>query len=249
MIPTLPQPQNCVPEAYYKPLPKGKPDYMEDFVEAMAGRDIHFQGNIIADGQIHRFASKGKGDKDCWYVFYEMAGAYGDWERDIHEKWSSRNGPLSFQEREKLHRQIEKAKETAEKEIAQKQNGSALIALAKWNGSFQAGKSPYLEKKRVEALGLRFSHGSVVVPLKDVVGKLWSLQWIGPNGTKRFLAGGRKKGCFHHIGTFEEDKPIYVTEGYATGASVHMATQQTTVIALDAGNLDPVIGDLKRAIS
>ena len=38
-----------------------------------------------------------------------------------------------------------------------------------------------------------------------------------------------------------------MTEGYATGASIYMATHQPTVIAFDAGNLEPVIEDLKQA--
>lgn len=76
---------------------------------------------------------------------------------------------------------------------------------------------------------------------------MWSLQWIAPDGTKRFLPGGRKKGCFHHMGIFEDGKPIFITEGYATGASVYMATQYPTVIAFDAGNLSPVIEELRKA--
>ena len=78
-------------------------------------------------------------------------------------------------------------------------------------------------------------------------GKLWSLQWIGPDGTKRFLKGGRKKGCFHSIGSIEDGKTIIVCEGYATGASLHRATDLPTVIAFDIGNLDLVIEALKKA--
>jgi len=87
----------------------------------------------------------------------------------------------------------------------------------------------------------------VIVPLGDINGKLWSLQSIQPDGTKRFLPGGKKKGCFHHLGTFENGKPILICEGYATGASLYMATKQTAVIAFDAGNIEPVVEELKKA--
>ena len=49
------------------------------------------------------------------------------------------------------------------------------------------------------------------------------------------------------MGELKPGKPIFVTEGYATGASVYMAIQQATVVAFDAGNLEPVINDLRKA--
>jgi putative DNA primase/helicase len=98
----------------------------------------------------------------------------------------------------------------------------------------------------VEPFSVRFHNEYVVIPVKDVPGKLWSLQWIAPDGTKRFLTGGKKKGCFHHLGAFENGRPILICEGYATGASIHMATKQTTVVAFDAGNLDPVVESIKQ---
>jgi phage/plasmid primase-like uncharacterized protein len=67
------------------------------------------------------------------------------------------------------------------------------------------------------------------LPLRDSTGKLSGFQWIYPEGTKRFLSGGRKKGCCHTIGSSTDGNTIYLTEGYATGASVYMATQQTTI--------------------
>ncbi|MBX9804318.1 MAG: DUF3987 domain-containing protein [Alphaproteobacteria bacterium] len=213
----------------------------------MARWNIHFRGAIIDNGEIHRFASGERGDKDCWYVFHGLAGAFGDWSMDIHEKWCVERGNLSYPDKENLKLQIETAKKKFAEEIQQRHHGSSLSALSKWNGSSEVAHSPYLRQKQVEAFGVRSYQDSLVIPLKDKAGKLWSLQWIAPGGTKRFLKGGRKKGCFHHIGVFEEGKLIYVTEGYATGASVYMATHQTTVIAFDAGNIDPVVEEIRRA--
>ncbi|HUX78423.1 MAG TPA: DUF3987 domain-containing protein, partial [Alphaproteobacteria bacterium] len=143
--------------------------------------------------------------------------------------------------------QIEKAKQDAEEERVRKYEETATLALEKWDTLSKTGTSPYLHKKKVEAFGVRFRNDILVVPLKDIGGKLWSLQWIKADGTKRFLTGGRKNGCFHSIGVLEDGKPIIVMEGYATGASIHKATQQVAVIAFDAGNLDSVIEELKKA--
>ncbi len=239
------QGQSCV--AFISPPVQRHEDYRKDFISAIHHVGISFKGEIIADGAIHRFAPGGKGNKDGWYVFYGMAGAFGDWSQDIHEKWNLKNKDVPGLDKEQLFKQIEKAKQTAEEERLCKQEETASLALEKWTSFVERGESPYLIKKKVEPFGVRFDNDSLVIPLRDTMGKLWSLQYIYPDGTKRFLIGGRKKGCFHHIGNLEDGKPIIITEGYATGASVYMATHQATVVAYDAGNLEPVLQELKKA--
>ena len=64
---------------------------------------------------------------------------------------------------------------------------------------------------------------------------------------KAFYGRREEERLLHTIGVLEDGKPIIVTEGYATGASIYIATQQATVIAFDAGNLEPVIEELKKA--
>lgn len=220
---------------------------VEDFKNTMLNSGIVCRDDIIADGQIHRFANHGRGNKDGWYVFHGMAGAFGDWKQDIQGKWSVGQERGVFRDRESLHHQIEATSRIAETEKIQKQEETARTALEKWNSFSETGSSLYLTAKKVYPFGIRFEGDSFVVPLNDETGKLLSLQWIGPDGTKRFLTGGRKKGCFHTLGFLEDGKPIYVTEGYATGASVHMATGLATVIAFDAGNLESVVEALRKA--
>jgi putative DNA primase/helicase len=222
-------------------------NYVQDFIEAMDRAGVNFNGNIVGDGTIHRFSTGKKGHKNGWYVFYGLAGAYGDWSQDIHEKWSLNAETLPHQEKGQLFEHVQKAQEKAEEERIQRQEEAAVVALEKWNTLSEDGSFPYLEKKQVGAFGVRFSQNHLVIPVRDVAGKLWSLQWISFDGIKRFLPGGRKKGCFHSIGTLADGKPIIIVEGYATGASVHMATQQSVVIAFDAGSMESVIEELKKA--
>jgi phage/plasmid primase-like uncharacterized protein len=89
-----------------------KANYESDFRESMKQAGIHCIEAINIDGQIHRFADNGKGDKDCWYVFYGLAGAFGDWSRDIHKKCSfkSDSRSLTSNENKKLQDQIELSK-------------------------------------------------------------------------------------------------------------------------------------------
>lgn len=221
-------------------------DYDREFVHAIHQAGITIRSPIIPDGQIHRFRTGKKGRKNGWYVFYGLAGAFGDWQQGITENWSLKSEQLGAIDKGQLIEQVNKAKEDAEEERQRKYKETAVIALEKWNTLSETGQSPYLEKKKVEGFGVRFGKDVLVIPIKDITGKLWSLQWIYLNGTKCFMKGGRKKSCFHQIGTLKNGEPIIISEGYATGASIHMATQRTVVIAFDAGNIDPVIEELKQ---
>ena len=65
-----------------------------------------------------------------------------------------------------------------------------------------------------------------------------NLQFIGEAGSKRFLTGGRVKGCCSLIG--EPGDVVCIAEGFATGASVHEATGHAVAFAFDCGNLQSV---------
>ncbi|CAM0557120.1 hypothetical protein EHLJMEHL_02208 [Vreelandella titanicae] len=88
---------------------------------------------------------------------------------------------------------------------------------------------------------MRIQQGDVVVPLCDVHGKVVSIQVIKPNGTKLFPKYGRKSGTWHRIGDASKAEVVAVAEGYATAASIHMATGWPVAVALDAGNLQRVV--------
>ncbi len=110
---------------------------------------------------------------------------------------------------------------------------------------------PYLIRKRVRPLALRAdARGHLVVPLQDADGHLHSLETIAPDGAKRFLAGGAKRGHFCIIGAnpaaiTEPTGPILICEGWATAASLRLATGYAVIAAMDAGNLLPVAEALR----
>jgi putative DNA primase/helicase len=229
--------------------PPPTPSYEQQFLQSMVDAGIDFKGPIIADGEIHRFAPIGKRERDGWYVFFGLAGVFGDWSQGIRELWSLKGNGIAPSNTEEIQVHIQNAKRRAAEEMLRKQEEVSITALALWEASSSTVQSPYLERKKVDALGVRFEGSNLIVPLRDISGKLWSLQTIHPDGTKRFLAGGRKTGCFHLIGSPKAGGPLYVAEGYATGASLHRATGNPVAIAFDAGNLEPVVEALTKAYS
>jgi putative DNA primase/helicase len=95
----------------------------------------------------------------------------------------------------------------------------------------------------VRSYGLRLHKGSLVIPVRDASGELHSLQFIAPDGSKKFLTGGRVHGCYFGIGTPEG--AICICEGFATGATIHEATDYPVAVAFNAGNLVPVARALR----
>ena len=110
---------------------------------------------------------------------------------------------------------------------------------------------PYLVAKQAAPLALRMDASRrLVVPLQDIDGRIHSLETIAPDGAKRYLAGGAKKGHFAVVGAepaplAEPAGPVLICEGWATGASLHIATGHTVIAAMDAGNLMPVAEALR----
>jgi putative DNA primase/helicase len=109
------------------------------------------------------------------------------------------------------------------------------------------GQSPYLQRKAVEPEGCRWLRdGAIVVPLlrydQPREQALKALQVIRPDGTKRFTKGFEKPGCCLRLGHVVVGEPILVAEGYATALTLRMAVARRlpVVVALDAGNLQPV---------
>lgn len=91
---------------------------------------------------------------------------------------------------------------------------------------------------RDESVSFRqMAPGDVVVPMFDITGTLRNLQVIYRAGAKNFLKHGPKSGLFFRLGDIAEGQPLMFAEGYATAASIHLATGLPVVVTFDEGNL------------
>lgn len=206
----------------------------ETEIQAVLGADV----NVRDTGIIQRFSTNGKpGDRAGWLVFFDTAGAFGDWRTGEQFTWSDRRGDMSPGERRALHRKVQVAKQVAHQERVRRQQDARAQAARIWSGCGTPTDHPYLDRKRIQAHGIRQHGRFLIIPLVDETGGLWSLQSIAPDGTKRFMPGGRVQGRFHII---EGGKHIGICEGYATGATLHEQTGNTVFVAFNAGNVKSV---------
>ncbi|MGI8425282.1 MAG: AAA family ATPase [Actinomycetota bacterium] len=138
------------------------------------------------------------------------------------------------------------ARREREREEARRHAEAREEAGVIWKASKPAPSDhPYLVAKGVKPHGLRVHEGALVIPVRDGA-ELHSLQFIGPEGNKRFLIGGRVVGCYFSIGRPKDAAVLCICEGYATGASIHEATGYPVVLALNAGNLLPVAKAMRK---
>jgi phage/plasmid primase-like uncharacterized protein len=220
-------------------------DVIRQFEDALKDRGIITPGELITDGRLHRCDAIGRGGKgDAAYILHldELpAGGFENHRDGIGwENWRPDIGRLLTPiEQEEGQRRVEAARTEREADNARRK----AAAAARAEGILQEATEdcaghPYLAHKGVQAHGVRLSRGSLVVAVRDIEGALHSLQFIRPDGSKKFLRGGRVKGCYFAIGEFGE--VICIVEGFATGASVHVATGHAVAVAFDCGNLAAV---------
>lgn len=220
-------------------------DPIKGFKDAIAGAGLTPPDVIHADGRLHRFSASGKrGDDTGWHVLHldgVPAGVFGCWRLGITETWCGKpDTELTQAEREANRRRITEAKALREAEHTRRQQEAATEAAKRWQEGKPCTEHPYPTIKGVQAYGVRVdAAGGLIVPMRDTAGTLHSLQTITPDGEKRFLSGGRVKGCYHAIGKTKGGR-LFVCEGYATGASIHEATGEAVAVAFNAGNLEAV---------
>lgn len=210
--------------------------------------------DLRIDGRIHRVPVDGKGrsKKNGWYVLHTMylrngdmviTGSYGNWASGESAAIELERREWSDEEKRDYAERMAASRKAQEEEQAQLHAECRTRANTIWGKLPESGASPYLRRKKIKAYDVRFSRENVIVPLYNPAGELVSLQFIAADGSKKFLTGTPKRGNFHvipGIAALAGAEVIGVVEGYATGASVYMATGWPVVVAFDAGNLGPV---------
>ncbi|MDR6297515.1 phage/plasmid primase-like uncharacterized protein [Pantoea dispersa] len=94
--------------------------------------------------------------------------------------------------------------------------------------------------------GISFAAGDVLIPLTGEDGTAVNVQLISTEGDKRTLPGGQVKGTYWLTGE-PDGKALWLTEGYATGLTVHRLTGQAVYVALSANNLPALAKRLRES--
>jgi phage/plasmid primase-like uncharacterized protein len=214
---------------------------------ALSDAGIPCDQQVVLDGRLHRFRTRGDHDANSWYVFHQqpdfICGAFGCWKRQFTTKWSDIEFSQLTPDQKKAARitwQEAAEKARAETERAQKEARDSM--QKKLLDMPPARQHPYTNTKGVSPHGgvkiATDEHvkGWLCVPLQDEHRVTHSAQFIADDGTKRFFFGGRVQGCYFEI-PGKPNGPLLICEGYATGCSLFEATGWTVICAMNCGNL------------
>ena len=200
----------------------------------------------LRPGVLHRFPGIGKGPSNragwCWLSPDAQGGAFGCWASGLWETWHAERRHITSAERAAFRRQMAEAERQAERAREKAWQQAAARAGEIWRRARPANPEHlYLLKKAVAPYCARQSGPRLVLPIVGWDGCLSSLQFIGPDGDKKMLKGGRKLGRFIQVHGQHGARRILIAEGFATAATLAEAEPEALVLAaLDAGNLKPV---------
>lgn len=228
-------------------------DILHSFAECLHSAGLEVKA-VLADGLLHRCGTMDRPRrKDGAYKAFPDVPAsiwWKNWRTGDEGTWTYKpEKELTAVERDALRERIRAIKAHKETEQIRRWQATAKLAASIWNHARPAGDNhPYLQRKEVPAIGLRQTEDErLIVPVLNQSGKTQSLQFIlrekPAEGTdKFFLKGGKTSGGFFSIPAKNDTKdgPLLIAEGYATGASLHLATGYAVLIAFNAGNLEAV---------
>ncbi len=228
------------------------PDPREEFAEAMRSMNFVVEGeHPVMDGKPHRIqtADDKPGQKSGFYIGYldgRPAGYMQDNRTGEEMRWKC-SGPLPSRENREKFQASCQARKQEHAAALQEQYRKAAERVQYQLGYMQAADSPlpYHTAKGIEvhAGGMAGREGTLCLPAHDVHGKIWTMQYINADGSKRFARESRKEGCFHPVGgmnAIRNAPAIVICEGYATACSVAETLGIATVAAFDSGNLASV---------
>lgn len=237
---------------------------LQDIVDQMAAVGIFvpdgYQLEVTENKKFGRFRPVGykKNKRAAWYRIYEnrtlkgnvyYAGSFGIRDEIYLIKPSAND--WTPEEKREVEEHIKAAREQHFKDRQELAQRAAEKASKLWQAAGEIVKPhAYVERKKIKPYSARFLNGQLVIPMfkdKSLVGLQFIYGQKDEDGIdKRFLTGTDTVGAYCRIGKInEETKLLYVVEGYATGCSVHEATDEPVVIAFNAGNLEPVVQRLR----
>ena len=236
-----------------RPIIKRQPDRVNmPMLQAMqlAGLAPAKALELVPDGKLRRYRVDGDkaGSTNGWYVLHGhpiLAGAFGSWKTGESHNWHEAGAaPPTPAERAAMQRHMQAAQAARVIEQDRVHGEARAKAERLWRMARPATNAhPYLERKRIGAIGIRQLRDMLLIPARDANGTLHTLQFISPDGSKRFLSGGRIAGCYYAMG--RPAGSLLLCEGYATAATVFQATGEATAVAFNAGNLPTVARALR----
>lgn len=215
-------------------------------------KQFGFEEDLVADGAFHHAGKN-------WYIAHDQGEGrvlitFGNFATNqrLTKKFGYKDGDESWRALQESQHKI--------KELAETDQVKALQKIIQTNFQSILSSSnthPYLTSKGITNLyGAKVNGIELLVPMQDVVGRIWNVQKIWENGVKNFTPGAKTKGLMGFLGKdpklMKHCKHIAICEGFATAVSIDKAleasgdTDYYVICAFTAKNLIEVAKNLKK---
>jgi len=230
-------------------------EIIQYFQAEMSKNEINPPADIVADSHLHRFYINGdkQGSRNGWYILFIdglPSGVFGNWKTGITSIWCAKKTEyMNRQEFLKHKQQVNDAQRQRNAERAMDQEKAAKLAEQRWCNCPVANTShPYLVRKLIPPFHARQFGKELILPIINFDGEFRSLQYIGEDGTKRFLLNGEIKGNFIPVrGQPKISMRIMIAEGFSTAGAIAQVYPEACVIAAgNAGNLRAVALNIRQ---
>ena len=175
----------------------------------------------------------------CWLSDDRRGAAYGDYPTGQRWTWQADRRPLSRVDWRAMQQTIQRR----DREQRRQRQDAASECMSIHNSAAQAPrKYPYLIAKQIERYHslFRYNGHAIIAPLETADG-LVNLQYIYPDGRKRFHPKAQVKDAYFVAAVPDNHTQIIIAEGIVTGCT--LATIEPTaivIVAMNCGNLLPV---------
>jgi putative DNA primase/helicase len=244
-------------------------DPREEFGEAIRLAGLKITGTPEMDGKLYRVQVAGDTGQQrsgayAGFLDGHPAGYIQNFKTGLQQNWKS-GAPMQALGAQDRARLTAEAAQKSHERAGQRESvaqAAALTAVAAWDAAEAApADHPYALAKqitpnelRVGAAGQTIPYvdkngvpreasltGKLIVPLRDIDGRLTNIQTIDSDGTKTFHKNGRVEGMHTIVGgELGRDSPVIIAEGYATAKTISQATSLPVIAAFNAGNIAPV---------
>ncbi len=230
-------------------------DPTAELLQAMAQvglNPMRIQWDGVPEGPFHRFPGIGqeRGDAGYYKAFVDQRSAiFGDWRTKEQWVWP-RDNPRWMEATEHLKplsaAEVEKQKRAAAAALAKAEKKDTRIILDLWARAKECKNHPYLEAKGIRNVSFLRSiidpeteEDMLLIPMRNVQSEIRNIQRIWPDGTRlQMRQRGGSSGLYNTIGAnrFKQSKTLYVCEGWATGWTIHLASNTAVIVAFfDSG--------------
>ena len=236
-------PENAVAAAPARANPR------EEFAEVLRDLGGDLTGaHPIMDGRTHRMATldDDRGEKSLFYVAHSdgrPAGYAKNNRTGEEQRWKASAVTMTKEQFTTIAAPDKLAEREADRAATWEKTAERLRAQLETYPDLSADHD-YLQAKRIslQAGAFETARGSMAIPAFDADGKLWSVQYVNSDGSKRFARDSRKEGCFHIVGApysqnllstgadgvarprpiadLRQAKALVIAEGYATAATL-----------------------------